>query len=56
MSKMGNMRRENKKLVRLNDEENKMLSELCQRYGMGINEMVRYLIRKEYERISEKIT
>jgi len=48
------MRRENKKLLRLNDEENKMLMDLCQRYGMRINEMLRYLIRKEYERVTQK--
>jgi hypothetical protein len=46
-------RRENKKLLRLNDEENRMLMELCERYSMGVNEMLRYLIRKEYERITQ---
>jgi len=50
----GNMKRENKKLLRLNDEENKMLMELCEKYSMGVNEMLRYLIRKEYERIAPK--
>ena len=50
----GNMKRENKKLLRLNDEENKMLMELCMKYSMGVNEMLRYLIRKEYERIAPK--
>jgi len=50
--KWGNMKRENKKLLRLNDEENKMLTELCGKYSMGVNEMLRYLIRKEYERIT----
>ena len=50
----GNMKRENKKLLRLNDEENKMLMELCEKYSMGVNEMLRYLVRKEYERISQK--
>ena len=50
----GNMKRENKKLLRLNDEENKMLMELCAKYSMGVNEMIRYVIRKEYERISQK--
>ncbi len=49
-------RRENKKLLRLNDEENKMLMELCERYSMGVNEMLRYLIRKEYERITQNNT
>jgi len=48
------MKRENKKLLRLNDEENKMLMELCEKYSMGVNEMLRYLIRKEYERIAPK--
>jgi len=48
------MKRENKKLLRLNDEENKMLMELCAKYSMGVNEMIRYVIRKEYERISQK--
>ena len=48
------MRRENKKLLRLNDEENKMLMELCEKYSMGVNEMLRYLIRKEYERVTQK--
>ena len=48
------MKRENKKLLRLNDEENKMLMELCTKYSMGVNEMLRYLVRKEYERISQK--
>jgi len=52
--KSGNMKRENKKLLRLNDEENKMLMELCAKYSMGVNEMLRYLIRKEYERIAPK--
>ena len=52
--KSGNMKRENKKLLRLNDEENKMLMELCEKYSMGVNEMLRYLIRKEYERIAPK--
>ena len=50
----GNMKRGNKKLLRLNDEENKMLMELCEKYSMGVNEMLRYLVRKEYERISQK--
>jgi len=50
----GNVKRENKKLLRLNDEENKMLMELCTKYSMGVNEMLRYLVRKEYERISQK--
>jgi len=50
----GNVKRENKKLLRLNDEENKMLMELCEKYSMGVNEMLRYLVRKEYERISQK--
>ena len=50
----GNVKRENKKLLRLNDEENKMLMELCEKYSMGVNEMIRYVIRKEYERISQK--
>ena len=50
----GNMKRENKKLLRLNDEENRMLMELCEKYSMGVNEMLRYLVRKEYERISQK--
>jgi hypothetical protein len=49
-------RRENKKLLRLNDEENRMLMELCERYSMGVNEMLRYLIRKEYERITQNNT
>jgi hypothetical protein len=48
------MKRENKKLLRLNDEENRMLMELCEKYSMGVNEMIRYLIRKEYERIIQK--
>jgi len=48
------MRRENKKLLRLNDEENRMLMELCAKYSMGVNEMLRYLIRKEYESIAPK--
>ena len=48
------MKRENKKLLRLNDEEDKMLMELCAKYSMGVNEMIRYVIRKEYERISQK--
>jgi Ribbon-helix-helix protein, copG family. len=48
------VKRENKKLLRLNDEENKMLMELCEKYSMGVNEMLRYLVRKEYERISQK--
>ena len=52
--KSGNMKRENKKLLRLNDEENKMLMELCAKYSMGVNEMLRYLIRKEYESIAPK--
>ena len=52
--KSGNMRRENKKLLRLNDEENRMLMELCAKYSMGVNEMLRYLIRKEYESIAPK--
>ena len=50
----GNMKRGNKKLLRLNDEENKMLMELCAKYSMGVNEMLRYLVRKEYERIVQK--
>ena len=50
----GNVKRENKKLLRLNDEENRMLMELCEKYSMGVNEMLRYLVRKEYERISQK--
>jgi hypothetical protein len=49
-------RRENKKLLRLNDEENRMLMELCEKYSMGVNEMLRYLIRKEYERITQNNT
>jgi len=52
--KSGNMKRENKKLLRLNDEENRMLMELCEKYSMGVNEMLRYLIRKEYESIAPK--
>jgi len=48
------MKRENKKLLRLNDEENRMLMELCEKYSMGVNEMLRYLVRKEYERIAQK--
>ena len=52
--KSGNMKRENKKLLRLNDEENKMLMELCAKYSMGVNEMLRYLVGKEYERITQK--
>jgi len=48
------MKRENKKLLRLNDEENRMLMELCEKYSMGVNEMLRYLVRKEYERIAPK--
>ena len=48
--KSGNMRRENKKLLRLNDEENRMLMELCEKYSMGVNEMLRYIIREEYEK------
>ena len=54
--KSGNMKRENKKLLRLNDEENRMLMELCAKYSMGINEMLRYIIREEYERITPKNT
>jgi len=54
--KRGNMKRENKKLLRLNDEENRMLMELCEKYSMGINEMLRYIIRKEYERVTPKNT
>ena len=54
--KSGNMRRENKKLLRLNDEENRMLMELCAKYSMGVNEMLRYLIRKEYERVPQENT
>ncbi len=50
----GNMKRENKKLLRLNDEENRMLMELCAKYSMGVNEMLRYLVRMEYERIAPK--
>jgi len=50
----GNVKRENKKLLRLNDEENRMLMELCEKYSMGVNEMLRYLVRKEYERIAPK--
>ena len=50
------MKRENKKLLRLNDEENKMLMELCAKYSMGVNEMLRYLVRKEYERLVTKNT
>ena len=50
------MKRENKKLLRLNDEENRMLMELCEKYSMGINEMLRYIIREEYERITPKNT
>jgi len=52
----GNMKRENKKLLRLNDEENRMLMELCAKYSMGVNEMLRYLVRKEYERLVTKNT
>jgi hypothetical protein len=48
------MKRDKKKLLRLNDEENKMLMALCEKYSMGVNEMLRYLIRKEYERVVPK--
>ena len=48
------MRREKKKLLRLNNQENEMLMMLCEKYSMGVNEMLRYLIRKEYERVAPR--
>ncbi len=45
------MKRERKKLLRLNDEENEMLLEISEFYKMSINETLRYLIRKEYEEV-----
>ncbi|MFP3203567.1 MAG: hypothetical protein RXR43_15540 [Sulfolobus sp.] len=47
------MKRERKKLLRLNDEENQMLLQLSEIYKMSINETIRYLIRKEYEKMQK---
>lgn len=48
------MKRERKKLLRLNDEENQMLLEISEFYKMSINETLRFLIRKEYEEVARE--
>ncbi|QGH71243.1 hypothetical protein [Sulfolobus super-elliptical virus] len=44
-------KRVNKKLLRLNEEEKRMLQDLSKKYSMEESELLRYLIRKEYEKI-----
>jgi Arc/MetJ-type ribon-helix-helix transcriptional regulator len=41
------------KTVRLTDYDEKMLDELSKKYKMSESELIRYLIRKEYEKLMQ---
>jgi Arc/MetJ-type ribon-helix-helix transcriptional regulator len=41
------------KTVRLTDYDEKMLDELSNKYKMSESELIRYLIRKEYEKLMQ---
>jgi predicted DNA-binding protein len=41
------------KTLRLNENDEKMLEELSRKYGMTASDLLRHLIRKEYERLMQ---
>ena len=41
------------KTVRLTDQDEKMLEELSRKYNMSESELIRHLIRKEYEKLMQ---
>jgi predicted DNA-binding protein len=41
------------KTIRLSDEDNRMLEELAKKYNMTSSDLIRHLIRNEYEKLMQ---